>query len=46
MLDSISYDIKVTLKSHFVRKKKVIILLLCTQRCYGCHDVSRKSVNH
>ena len=25
---------------------KVIILSLCTQRCYGRHNVSRKSVNH
>ena len=42
MLD---YDIKITLKSHFCRKN-VIILSLCTQRCYGRHNVSRKSVNH
>ena len=41
----ISYDIKITLKSHFCHKN-VIILSLCTQRCYGCHNVSRKSVNH
>ena len=41
MLDSI----KITLKSHFLRKK-VIILLLCMQRCYGPHDIYRKSVNH
>ena len=39
------YDIKNTLKSHFWRKN-VIILSLCTQRCYGHHNVSRKSVNH
>ena len=43
-LDSI-LDIKITLKSHFCRKN-VIILSLCTQRCYGRHHVSRKSVNH
>ena len=42
MLD---YDIKITLKSHFCRKN-VIILSLCTQRCYGRHNVSRKSVSH
>ena len=36
-------DIKITLKSHFLRKK-VIILLLCMQRCYGRHNVSLKSV--
>ena len=44
MLDSI-YHMKNTLKSHFWRKK-VIILSLCTQRCYGRHNVSRKSKNH
>ena len=41
MLDSI----KITLKSQFSRKN-VIILPLCTQRCYGRHNVSRKSINH
>ena len=46
MLDfSLSCDIKITLKSHFWRKN-VMILSLCTQRCYGRHNVSRKSVNH
>ena len=40
-----SYDFKITLKSDFCRKK-VIILSLCTQRCYVCHNVSGKSVNH
>ena len=46
MLDSIYHnDIKITLKSHFCRKN-VIIASLCTQRCYGRHNVSRKSVNH
>ena len=46
VLDS---DIKITDKFHFCRRKKyVIILSLCTQRCYGRHtcNVSRKSVNH
>ena len=38
MLD---YDIKITLKSHFCRKN-VIILSLCTQRCYGRHNVPEK----
>ena len=42
---NLSYDIKMTLQSHFCRKN-VIILSLCTQRCYGRHNVSRKSVNH
>ena len=44
MLDSI-YHMTNTLKSHFWRKN-VIILSLCTQRCYGRHNVSRKSLNH
>ena len=44
MLDSI-YHMTNTLKSHFYRKN-VIILSLCTQRCYGRHNVSRKSINH
>ena len=39
MLDSI-YHMTFSLKSHFWRKN-VIILSLCTQRCYGCHNVSR-----
>ena len=39
------YHMTNTLKSHFWRKY-VIILSLCTQRCYGCHNVSRKSINH
>ena len=43
MLDSI-YHMTNTLKSHFWRKN-VIIWLLCTQRCYGRHNVSRKSIN-
>ena len=44
MLDSI-YHMTNTLKSHFWRKN-VIILSLCTQRCYGRHNVSHKSINH
>ena len=44
MLDSI-YHMTNTLKSHFYRKN-VIILSLCTQRCYGRHNVSRTSINH
>ena len=44
MLDSI-YHMKNTLKSHFWRKN-VILLSLCAQRCYGRHNVSRKSINH
>ena len=34
-----------TLKSHFWRNK-VIIVLLCTQRCYGRHNGFRKPANH
>ena len=46
MLDSFHhYDIKITLKSHFCRKN-VILLSLCTQRCYERQNVSRKSINH
>ena len=44
MLDSI-YHMTNTLKSHFWREN-VIILSLCTQRCYGRHNISRKSINH
>ena len=44
MLDSI-YCMRNALKSHFWCKN-VIILSLCTQRCYGRHNVSRKSINH
>ena len=44
MLDSI-YRMTNTLKSHCWRKS-FIILSLCTQRCYGRHNVSRKSINH
>ena len=44
LLDSI-YHMTNTLKYHF-RRKNVIILSLCTQRCYGRNNVSRKSINH
>ena len=44
MLDSI-YHMTNTLKSHFWRKN-VMLLSLCTQRFYGRHNVSRKSINH
>ena len=44
MLDTI-YHMTNTLKSDFWRKN-VLILSLCTQRCYGRHNVSRKSINH
>ena len=46
MLDSI-YHMTNTLKSDFWRKNVIgLILSLCTQRCYGRHNVSRKSINH
>ena len=41
MLDSIYHMIL-----RFFCRKNVIILSLCTQRCYGRHNVSRKSINH
>ena len=44
MLDSI-YHMTNTSKTHFSRKN-VIILSLCTQRCYGRQYVSRNSINH
>ena len=44
MLDSI-YHMTNTLKTHFWRKN-VIILSLYAKRCYGRHNVSRKSINH
>ena len=44
MLDSF-YHMTNTLKSHFCRKN-VMILSLCTQRCNGRPNISRKSVNH
>ena len=44
MLDSINHMTN-TLKFDLLRKN-VVILSLCTQRCYGRHNVSRKSVNH
>ena len=44
MLDSI-YHMTNTLKSHFWRKN-FMILSSCTQRFYGRHNVSRKSINH
>ena len=47
MLDSIYHMIwhKIIFKSHFCRKN-VLLLSLCTQRCYGRHNVSQKSINH
>ena len=44
MLDS-TYHMTNTLKSHFWRKN-VMVLSSGTQRCFGRHNVSRKSVNN
>ena len=41
MLDSIYH---MTLE--LLWSKNVIIVLLCTKRCYGRHNVSCKSINH
>ena len=45
MLGSI-YHMTITLKSHCWLKNVMILSQFCTQRCYGRHNVSRKSVNH
>ena len=43
----LSYDIKVTLQSHFWHKKVKMILSLCMQRCYGRNFMKLpKTVNH
>ena len=42
----LSYDIVITLKSHFCHKNDTCIILpLCTQRCYGRHNVSLNDIN-
>ena len=43
MLDSIYH---MTYYFEIFCRKNVIILSLCTQRCYGRRNVSRKSINH
>ena len=46
ILDSI-YDMTLRLLWALISDVKMFIILsLCMQRCYGCHNVSRKSVNH
>ena len=40
----LSYDIKITLKSHFLLKCDFFVIVHLN--CYGRHNVSRKSVNH
>ena len=44
MLDSIYHMTLRLLKSHLCRKN-VILMSLCMQRCYGRHNISRKSIN-
>ena len=45
MFDSIYHmTLRISLKSHFSRKN-VIILSICTQRCYGRNNVFQKSLN-
>ena len=46
MLDSIYHMALRVLQNLISTVKNIIILSLCTQRCYGCYNVSRKSVNH
>ena len=45
MLDTF-YHITLRILCNLITAKNVIILSLCTQRCYGRQSVSRKSVNH
>ena len=45
MIDSIDYMALRYFEISFLRKK-IIILSFKTQRCYGRHNVSQKSVNH
>ena len=46
MLDSIYYMTLRLLQNLISGVKNVILLSLCIQRCYGRHNVSRKSVLH
>ena len=46
MLDSFYHMALRLLCNLFFAVKNVIILSLCTQRCYRRHNVSRKSINH
>ena len=45
-LDSIHHMALRLLRNLISAIKNVILLSLCTQRCYGRHNVSRKSINH
>ena len=46
MLDSIYHMTLRSLWNLIFGVKNVIIASLCTQRCYGRNNVSRKSINH
>ena len=46
MLDSIYHMTSRLLWNLISAVKNVVILSLCTQRCYGRQNVSRKSINH
>ena len=45
MLDSIYHMTLKLIENHISVVRNVIILSLSMQRCYGCHNISRKSVN-
>ena len=45
-LDSIYHMTLRSLRNLIFGVKNVIIASLCTQRCYGRNNVSRKSINH
>ena len=46
MLDSIYHMALRLLRNIISGVKNIIIASLCTQRCYGRNNVSRKSINH
>ena len=45
MLDSI-YHMTLRILLNLISKKRYVMLSIRTQRCYGRHNVSRKSINH
>ena len=40
------YHMTLRLLRNLISDVKVILLSVCTQGCYGRHNVSRKSINH
>ena len=46
MLDSIYHRTLRLLRNIIFVVKTLYSLSLCTQRCYGRHNISRKSINH